>query len=159
MQPTIFTLTEKKLVGKQLTMSLANNRTGELWAGFMPHRRELQQATGLDLVSLQVYPAGYFEHFAPQNEFVKWAAVEVSSFENLPKGMESFTMPGGLYAVFHYKGASNDPSIFQYIFGEWLPQSGYLLDDRPHFEVLGEKYRNNDPDSEEDIWIPIRPKT
>jgi AraC family transcriptional regulator len=31
------------------------------------------------------------------------------------------------------------------------------LDQRPHVEVMGEKYKNNDPDSEEEIWIPIKP--
>lgn len=29
----------------------------------------------------------------------------------------------------------------------WLPNSDYLLDDRPHFELLGDKYKNNDPNS------------
>jgi hypothetical protein len=32
-QPGIENLNEKKLIGKRLEMSLANNRTGELWAG------------------------------------------------------------------------------------------------------------------------------
>jgi AraC family transcriptional regulator len=72
--------------------------------------------------------------------------------------MAIFTLAGGLYAVFDYKGSSNDYSIFQYIFGTWIPDSNYLLDDRPHFEVLGEKYRNADPNSEEEISIPIRLK-
>ena len=72
--------------------------------------------------------------------------------------METFSLAGGLYAVFDYKGSSNDPSIFQFIFGTWLPSSDYVLDDRPHFEVLGDKYKNNDPNSEEEIWIPIRQK-
>jgi predicted transcriptional regulator YdeE len=31
-----------------------------------------------------------------------------------------------------------------------------LPDDRPHFEVLGKNYKNNDPVSEEEIWIPVR---
>jgi len=57
-----------------------------------------------------------------------------------------------------YKGSSADNSIFQYIYGQWLPNSNYLLDDKPHFEVLGEKYKNNDPNSEEEIWIPIKDK-
>lgn len=48
--------------------------------------------------------------------------------------------------------------IFEYIFVEWLPDTIYELDNRPHFEILGEKYKNNDPDSEEDLWIPIRDK-
>jgi len=32
------------------------------------------------------------------------------------------------------------------------------LDNRPHFEVLGEKYKNGDPESEEEIWIPVKEK-
>ena len=72
--------------------------------------------------------------------------------------METFTLNGGEYAVFDYKGSSNDGSIFQYIFMTWLPNSEYQLDNRPHFEVLGEKYKNNDPTTEEEIWIPIKKK-
>jgi AraC family transcriptional regulator len=72
--------------------------------------------------------------------------------------MELFTLKGGLYAVFDYKGPSDDKSIFQYIYSTWVPKSKYKLDNRPHFEVLGEKYKNNDPESEEEIWIPIQLK-
>jgi AraC family transcriptional regulator len=72
--------------------------------------------------------------------------------------MESFILYGGLYAVFDYKGSSVDNRIFQYIYMNWIPNSEYQLDNRPHFEVLGEKYRNNDPTSEEEIWIPIKIK-
>ena len=71
----------------------------------------------------------------------KWATVEVMDFDAFPSGMESFTLKGGLYAVFDYKGSSTDSSIFQYIFQEWLPSSDYELDHRPHFEVLGKKYK------------------
>lgn len=80
----------------------------------------------------------------------------MTNFEQVPENMETFTLPGGLYAAFDYKGLNTDDSIFQYIFGTWLPNSDYDLDDRPHFEVLGEQYRNNDPASEEEIWIPIK---
>ncbi|MGK2861531.1 MAG: GyrI-like domain-containing protein [Chitinophagaceae bacterium] len=48
--------------------------------------------------------------------------------------------------------------MFSYIFNTWLPPSGYDLDNRPHFEILGEKYKNDDPLSEEEIWIPIKQK-
>ena len=44
------------------------------------------------------------------------------------------------------------------ILTKWLPHSNYNLDDRPHFNVLGDKYKNNDPDSEEDVYIPIKEK-
>ena len=139
-----------------MTMSLANNKTGELWKNFAPRRREITNNLTNDFISMQIYTPTYFADFKPTNEFEKWASVEVTDFNNVPGDMETFILAGGLYAVFDYKGSSNDPSIFQYIFGTWLPGSGYALDGRPHFEVLGEKYKNNDPTSEEEIWIPIK---
>ena len=107
---------------------------------------------------MQLYKPNHFADFNPTSEIEKWATVEVSDFNKVPIGMETYVLPGGLYAVFDYKGLSTDSSIFQYIFGTWLPDSDYALDDRPHFEVLGDKYKNNDPNSEEEIWIPIKAK-
>ena len=158
MKPRIKTLNEKKLVGKRLKMSLADNKTAGLWKSFIPRLKEITNKLNRNFISMSVYKSNYFIDFNLTNEFEKWAAVEVSDFENIPNDMETFRLTGGLYAVFDYKGSSNDQSIFQYIFGNWLPNSNYKLDDRPHFEVLGDKYKNNDPTSEEEIWIPIKPK-
>lgn len=156
--PRIETSGEKKLVGKRLVMSLAQYKVAELWKSFMPRRHEITNVLTTDLFSMVVYEPSYFANFSPTNEFEKWAATEVADFNTVPNEMETFLLKGGLYAVFRYKGLHTDTSIYNYIFGEWLPNSAYLLDDRPHFEVLGKKYKNNDPTSEEDIWIPIRPK-
>lgn len=158
MEPRIVTLKEKKLVGKRLVMSLSDNKTGELWRSFMPRRKEISNNLTSDLISMSLYKPSYFADFKLSNEFEKWAAVEVSDFDRVPNDMEAIALPAGLYAVFNYKGSSTDNGIFQFIFGVWLPKSAYLLDDRPHFEVLGERYKNADPDSEEEIWIPIRAK-
>ena len=108
---------------------------------------------------MQSYPrVPDFINMKQDMEFEKWAAVEVSDFNDVPTGMESYTIQGGLYAVFLHKGAATDLSTFEYIFKTWLPNSKYELDQREHFEVLGEKYKNNDPGSEEDIWIPVKAK-
>jgi AraC family transcriptional regulator len=157
-EPRIETLAEKKLIGKKLIMSLAGNRTPELWRSFMPKRKQIPNPVGSELYSIQVYDHSYFDNFNPGKVFEKWAAIEVPSFDIVPHEMETFILPGGLYAVFLYKGLSTDTSIFQYIYAIWLPGSNYLLDNRPHFEVLGEKYKNGNPDSEEEIWIPIKLK-
>lgn len=157
--PRIELLIEKKLAGKHLLMSLADNKTGQLWQSFMPRRREIVHMIGTDLYSLQQYHPTYFQNFNPAAEFEKWAAVEVASFDHLPEGIEAFTLPSGRYAVFtHIGGPATGPQTFQYIFGTWLPASAYVLDDRPHFELLGAKYNNNDPMSEEEIWIPVKEK-
>jgi AraC family transcriptional regulator len=150
------TIGQKKLIGKRLFMSFSENRTGELWRSFMPERKLIKNVLGSELYSMQIYSSLFFEKFDPEEQFEKWAAVEVFDFDFVPANMEAFTLPGGLYAVFLYKGATNvGAGAFQYIIGTWLPASGYVLDVRPHFEILGEKYKNNDPESEEEIWIPV----
>ncbi|MBG6111282.1 AraC family transcriptional regulator [Flavobacterium sp. CG_23.5] len=159
MNPRIETLPEKKLMGQRMTMSLSNNKTRELWQNFMPRRKEIQNYIGTNLYSMQIYDSLYFNNFDPKTEFEKWATIEVTDFDIVPAELETVTVPSGLYAVFTHKGdASMAPKTFEYIFTNWLPNSDYLLDNRPHFEILGEKYKNNDPTSEEEIWIPIQLK-
>jgi AraC family transcriptional regulator len=155
----IETLTEKKLIGKRLKMSFADNKTGELWRSFMPRRKEIQNNVGLEFYSMQIYAPSFFENFNPTAEFEKWACVEVKEFDAISNEMETFVLKGGHYAVFLYRGTTDGAAdTFQYILETWLPNSEYVLDDRPHFELLGEKYKNGDPNSEEEIWIPIKPK-
>lgn len=160
MTPRIEMLSDKKLIGKRLKMSLTNDRTYELWHSFMPHRKEIKDNLSTDLFNLKVYdPAYNFRHFNLDAEFEKWAAMEVSDFDTIPENMEGFTLPGGLYAVFTHKGgAERGPQTFGYIFFTWLPNSEYEMDLRPHFDLLGEKYKKDDPDSEEEIWVPIKLK-
>jgi AraC family transcriptional regulator len=159
MEPRIELLTEKKLIGKRITTSLSNNKTVELWRTFMSNRKEIHNSIGKELYSMQIYDQSYFSNFNPNTEFEKWATIEVTDFDKVPNGMETFILKGGLYVVFLHKGAASaGPKTFQYIFGTWLPNSEYTLDNRPHFEILGEKYKNEDPTSEEEIWIPIKPK-
>ena len=139
-------------------MSFADNKTASLWSSFMPRRKEIKNNIGTELYSVQVYAPLFFDQFDPKAEFAKWATVEVTDYDKVPNGMEPFILPGGLYAVFLYHGSSGAAAgVFQYIFSIRLPQSGYILDNRPHFEILGEKYKNDDPDSEEEIWIPVKP--
>ena len=155
-EPVIQSLPDKILVGMSLDMSVAEDKTGLLWGSFMPHRKTIKNASSEDLYSLQLYPAGYFDRFDPTAVFTKWAAAEVQTAMHVPNGMEVLKLPGGKYAVFQYKGMPGNPAIFQYIYGEWIDGSGFELDERPHFELLGHNYRPGSPDSEEELWIPIR---
>lgn len=158
MTPVIKTLSPKKLIGKCMNMSLTNDRTSELFKSFMPRKKEITTAVSNDVFCMRVYDASYdFKNFNQGASFDKWAAVEVTGIDTIPAEMESYMLPPGLYAVFTYKGSSEDTSPFQFIFGTWLPnEKEYELDNRPHFEILGEKYKNDDLNSEEEIWIPIK---
>lgn len=159
MNPSIRILKEKKLIGTHVKMSLINNKTGELWQKFAPRIQAISNKVDTDKFSMQIYNPSYFKTFSPEKEFEKWAAVEVSDFNTVPKDLDTFILIEGKYAVFHYKGSSKNSFVFfEYIFKSWLPNSIYELDNRPHFELLGEKYKNNNPSSEEEVWIPIKRK-
>ena len=92
-------------------------------------------------------------------EFEKWAGVEVSDSSEQAAGIELLTIPSGEYAVFTHRGpASAGPKTYQYIYGVWFPASDYIIDNRPHFALMDEKYKHDEPDSEEDIYIPVKPR-
>ena len=151
-------ISPKKFIGISLEMSLVNNKTFELWHQFMPRKKEINNPVNGFLFSMQVYGKNY-NPADMEAIFEKRALIEVSHFENVPHGMQTFVLPSGKYAIFLHKGLpSLGAKTFRYVFGTWLPNSEYRLDHRPHFEILGEKYKNNDPSSEEEIWIPIKPK-
>lgn len=157
MGPRIEILDQKKFVGMRAVMSFSANKTFELWREFMPARTGIRNCVGNTLYSIENYPPHFFDNFDAAGEFEKWAAIEVTDFNSIPDRMESFVISAGQYAVFLHKGpASEGQKTYEYIFMNWLPGSGFELDDRPHFAAMGEKYRHEDPESEEEIWIPVR---
>lgn len=158
MQPRIEILRSKKLIGMSLETSLVDNKTIQLFKTFMPRKKEIPNTISKEVFDIRVYPNGYYANFNPVNNFTKWAAVEVANFEEIPHGMKSIIIETGKYAVFTIKVADSNPSVFQYIFTEWLPNADFLLADRPHFDILGEQVQQRLRDAEEEIWIPIQLK-
>ncbi len=143
-----------------MKMSFSNLQTQNLWKNFMPRRKEIANVLENKLFSVEVYnTANFFKDFDPTLEFEKWAAVEVSHFDTIPSEMETLIIPSGKYAVFNYKGRGSEASeAYRNIIQDWFPTSEYKLVHRPHFAVMGEKHKNEDPTSEEELWFPIKAK-
>ncbi|MUP45586.1 AraC family transcriptional regulator [Gramella sp. BOM4] len=160
-EPEIVDIESKELVGISLHTSLADDKTGILWKRFMKNKDQIKNAKSNDLYSVQVYDDGFIEgQFNSQSVFEKWAAMEVKDLSELPEGLQGMKIPAGKYAVFIHEGTSKKfAETAQAIFGEWLPNSRYELEDRPHFEVMGKDYKGpENPESKEHIYIPIREK-
>ena len=159
-EPRITGVKSMKMLGMKITTTLAENRTRDLWSNFKPRVKEVENRTDKDFYSIQEYPENIkMEMFTNDTRFIKWAAVRVHNFGNIPAKMEGLIIPAGLYAVFIHKGPVHTfYETSRYIFGQWLPVSDYELDQRPQFEIMTEKYLGPDhTDSEEEVWIPIRP--
>lgn len=147
-------LEKKQLVGKSAMMSLSTYNPVPLWQAFIPIYKQMGNTVG-SLISLQIYPPNFDGN--PETPFEKWVCVAVTDTEQLPADIGVLDFPAGEYAVFLHKGTSAQfQDTLGFIYGDWLPNSGYELDDRPHFEVLGEKYKRDDATSEEEVWIPIK---
>lgn len=90
------------------------------------------------------------------------AAVEVTSFANLPSGFERLRVPAATYAVFEHVGHVSKLSMtVDAIQREWLPRSGR----KPPSDAAGlpaflERYGPGfDPQKgagDVEIWLPIR---
>ncbi|MEL6987076.1 MAG: GyrI-like domain-containing protein [Bacteroidota bacterium] len=142
----------KVLIGMYDEMSVNEDNTRTLFQTFMPRRNEVNRISEF-VFDLRTYTSDYFLRFDPSKTFRKYALVEVEDGERCPEDMTVYYFVGGKYAVFYHKGNDNP---FPYIYGEWLPASGFVIDERPHFEILSEKYRPGDPESEQEIYIPIK---
>lgn len=157
--PEIKTIKAKKLVGQSINMSLIDNKTYALFSGFMPKRKLIDNNVSEFIYELLVYDKLHFENFNPANTFIKWATVEVTDFNNVPKGMQTFTLNEGLYAIFKFVGTAKDFGAYMnYIFTQWLPQSNYILDTATHFNCIDPKYKQDDPNNVELVYIPIKLK-
>ncbi|CEK37622.1 AraC family transcriptional regulator [Paraclostridium sordellii] len=86
----------------------------------------------------------------------KWEYyIAVETDKEAPKGLEEYTIPACIWAVF--PGEGQMPTAIQDIekraITEWLPTSGYEYADAPDIEL----YLNQDPmNSKFEVWIPIR---
>lgn len=143
----------KKLIGFSITTSFQEDKTPMVWRKFMMRRNEIANRISDQLFSLQIYP----ENFTSNQSFTKYALAEVSDFDNIPDGFETFELESGKYLVFNYQGkAENGPQIFSYIFQTFIPENNFEVDDRPHFEIFGDDYNPLDKNAQEEIWIPIK---
>lgn len=55
---------------------------------FGPEIREVKNSVREDKISMQIYNSSYYQKFNPENEFEKWAALEVQELNSNPKGVK-----------------------------------------------------------------------
>ncbi len=132
---------------------------GKLARQFMPRRQEIINRVGTHSFSIQDYADQDFNKITAQTTFDKWVAVEVKNHNHIPEDMQPFILKGGDFLVVDYKGSLADfPKLWQTILTDWLPNSKYELDNRPHFEKLPESYNPQNAINEEQVWVPVRLK-
>jgi AraC family transcriptional regulator len=103
-------------------------------------------------VDTELYYAVYDynpEDISKQDDEINYTyfyCVEVSEYNNIPEGMVKKLIPQAKYAVFNYdikdntlNGEKLTQSVYDYIDGIWLPNSGFELAETTDYEVINEK--------------------
>jgi AraC family transcriptional regulator len=154
MTPKLIDCAEKFVIGMSSKMKQNEyHKITELWQGFMPRKKEIENIISNEVIAIQIYPE---DMDLNPGAYEIWACAEVEKVTEIPNEMRAFTISSGTYAVFHLKGI-DIYGLYQQIMTDWLPTSGYNIDNRPHFQVMGDMYKNGSPDSEEDVYVPIKP--
>ena len=109
----------------------------------------------------KIYGVEFFtEEFYRENKWFYMVGMELPDLSVIPMNMVGKVIPANTFAVFTAKGGvKNLPKISQYGHKEWLPKSKYEEADWFEFELYDERFKDtDDPNSEIDIYIPIREK-
>lgn len=161
-KPRIVEIDDIKVAGLRCETTLRDNVIPELWQRFtkiidtIPNKAMDARTFGICECSPSVSSIYSMNKDALFHEV---ASVEVSSFDGIPDSVVKKTIIGGKYAVFTHKGSLvNLKKTFDYIWSTWMIGSRVQIDDREDFELYDDRFKGYyHPDSELDIYIPIRP--
>jgi AraC family transcriptional regulator len=160
--PEIVELDEMTVVGISSLVSNKCNLIHQLWERFMPREKEIKNVA-IKGVALEV--AFDMQKISKEGEKEDWlffdiVGLPVSSTKNIPEGMTYKNVPAHGYAKFTHKGPiSKIMDTYNYIYEEWLPQSGYEYDWAAcEVEWYDERFKIESEDSEFDIYVPIKAK-
>lgn len=144
-----------KVVGIKIRTRLAENKIEELWAEFIGRMPELDE-NAVPECTLGI--CSFIENGQNEDEFDYMAARVVKDESIIPEGMTYRILPAQDIAVFTHEGSLDDLSeTYDNIYEEWLPESGYQIDDADEIEWYDSRFQFGSEKSQMDIHIPIKP--
>lgn len=160
MKPAIVNLEEMTIMGIQTLTSSGYNIIPHLWDRFMQRYGEIK-----DIADEKVHfgiSFGFEEIPKAEGKDIKifyhLVGARVNSTEDIPEGMTYKDVPAHMYAKFTHQGPiSRLGETYGYIYGQWLPQSGFLYDtEAVEIEWYDARFKGRDDErSEFDILVPI----
>jgi AraC family transcriptional regulator len=128
---------------------------GALWGRFVPRMHEIKNRKPYDLgVCASKHPIIVKKD---GDTFIYVAAVAVENADHVPDGMVVCDIPESTFAVFTHSGPiMNIKHTCEYIWGTWLPESGYELTDTPDYELYDSRFDPKTGSGEVDIYVPIK---
>ena len=157
MDPVFEKIGVLKLIGMAYYGDNKDMEISKVWDEFNP----LTPSLGYDGESPCYGICFYSSRFAQTGRFYYLAAVAVESLDqiSMPITMLGKILPSSEYAVFKHQGSAEKiRDTYSYIYGKWLPDSGYENPFGYDFERYGKDFKM-DWTGSLDICIPIAKKS
>lgn len=146
MDPQIISKEDMTIVG----MTSDRSDIHGLWMKYSDKAKALQD---------KVAGAGYELHRFLGDKVEVTVGEAVTSADAVPDGMTVTHVPAGQYAVFTHRLANGGYEGLNSVMENWLTSGPYEKSDNFIIEVYGERFKGgNQPDSEIDFWIPVKPR-
>lgn len=156
MQYKIREVNKIMIVGLKIKTSLTENKEPELWSIFNNRYTEVKKSLNLFLGVFPYIKMDNFGDFDPDYCYDYIAGIAVESFDDIPDGMITHTIPASKYAVFTHKGKLDKlEETYQYIFKKWKQQTDLKIKESDQFELYDNRFIEDDDKSEMDIYIPV----
>lgn len=164
MQPTFLTLPAFSLVGLEAPFfgpmsETPNNHVviPALFDAFFARRMDLPPA--LDRYVYGANQCAPASRRTRPDELLYLVGLKLPETLPVPAGMVRWSVPAMTYAHFvHHGPVRKIGETVGYIFGTWLPNSGYDYGDGPCVERYDDRFRETGKASELDILIPVTPR-
>lgn len=144
-----------KIVGMKVNTTIKNNKIPQLWDKFnkvscsIPNLKETKLALG-------ICPPVEIKDFNEETPFDYISGMIVENFDDVPEGMITYEIPAQKYAVITHKGTLDTlQDTYNYLF-TWSKESGHEFSGGAEFELYDERFMFASPESEMDIYRPIK---
>ncbi|WP_108671615.1 AraC family transcriptional regulator [Peribacillus acanthi] len=146
------------VVGKSIRTTTIGGENNRAIAAFWDESNKNGFTRELDKNCGSLGLMGICLDFDKQQENLAYLIAAEKNIEDIPNDWEERQIPSATWAVFSVHGAMPDamPKVWERIFSEWFPATGYEHAGGPEMEVY---VSDTDPFSEDyysEIWIPVK---
>lgn len=152
-QPEIITKETFTVIGIEYSGKNRNNELSLLWDDFINRLYEIKNNINSNI---QFGIFDFSSKSSSKNTFSYIACSEVENLNYVPNGMLGKTINSNKYAVFSHPDMIEPiGKTYEYIYGTWLPNSGYEHGKAADFEMY-KKSTDNSHIENIYIYIPIK---
>lgn len=156
METRIINLPAMRVVGMAYVGKNENAEIAAMWGQFT---RRFDEVPGKICPSVKLGVCGDAQE---GGAFRYVAGFQVDADALVPHGMAVFDVPAATYVVVTQRGVLSDEqnglsAALDFVYREWLPQSGYQRAATPDLEWYDERFSDRE-DSEMDVYTPIVPR-